>query len=218
MDSTRDIESLIRRDYGFMGLAHFSFPAPVATTFALFPKLPSEIRCQIWVAAIRPRIVKWTRTNDKNTFTAPSKSLPLFATCQESRDTVILYGDYRNMAPSNLAPVYLSPLFDYLFFDSMWAGLRAFQTHRLREMPDPLDSILPHLEMTRNIVVHPNYTDERKRPTALFEKLPRLQQLLVAADERSVCLFICKIRFLVPYSNLEPKSAPRNPDYGIDFG
>lgn len=35
-------------------------------------------------------------------------------------------------------------------------------------------------------MVHPHYTDERKRPTALFEKLPHLEQVLVAADEKSI--------------------------------
>jgi hypothetical protein len=104
------------------------------------------------------------------------------------------------MTSSHLSPVYFSPLFDYLFFDPGWRGLAAFQPQWLTNMADPLDSILPHLKMTRNIMVHPNYTDERKRPSALFEKLPHLQQLLVAADERSVCVFICKIRFLFPSS------------------
>jgi hypothetical protein len=188
MDSSGDIESLILRGYG-SGLAQIHSPLCV-TNFALFPKLPAEIRCLVWIAAITPRIVKWTRNHNENTFTAPSKSLPLFATCRESRDTVLLYGDYRNMAPSYLSPVYFSPLFDYLFFDPGWTALVFFQPHWAPLVADPLDSILPHLEMTRNIMVHPNYTDERKQPTALFERFPHLQHLLVAADERSVRLII----------------------------
>ncbi|KAL5319359.1 hypothetical protein ACEPPN_012410 [Leptodophora sp. 'Broadleaf-Isolate-01'] len=35
-------------------------------------------------------------------------------------------------------------------------------------------------------MVHPHYTDERKRPSAQFEKLARLEQILVAADEKSI--------------------------------
>ncbi|MAD87394.1 MAG: hypothetical protein CL912_30920 [Deltaproteobacteria bacterium] len=35
-------------------------------------------------------------------------------------------------------------------------------------------------------MVHSHYTDERKRPTALFEKLHELEQVLVAADEKSI--------------------------------
>lgn len=155
--------------------------------FTLFPQLPPEIRANIYKMAFTPRIIKWTRMNNKNTFTVPSKSFPLFDLCHEARQVALLYGEYRNISTVG-APVYFSPLIDYLLFDAVWVKLIPSVTSHLspRAPVDPLDSILPDLRDMRKIMVHPNFTNDRKKPTALFEKLPKLEQLLIVADEKSM--------------------------------
>ncbi|KAE8442936.1 hypothetical protein EG329_002540 [Mollisiaceae sp. DMI_Dod_QoI] len=153
--------------------------------FTVFGQLPIEIRLQIWELSIPSRVVKWIRKNEKNIFSASSKSLPLLEVCQESRQAALLYGSYVKVSAVS-GYIWFSPREDFLFFDPGWIGL--FLGHH--EMPriDPLDSILPQLEHVRNIMVHPNYTDDRKKPTTMFEKLPLLERVLVAADEKSIGL------------------------------
>lgn len=151
--------------------------------FTLFTELPTEIRIQIWRLSLAPRIVRWIRNNDENVFSAPSKPLPLFETCHESRDSAILYGSYKRLSAAS-GKIWFSPIIDYLFFDPGWVDLVDI-THVIRQV-DPLDSLLPELQGVRNIMVHPNYTDERKKPTALFEKFAMLETVLVGADERSI--------------------------------
>ncbi|CZR60176.1 uncharacterized protein PAC_10072 [Phialocephala subalpina] len=151
--------------------------------FTLFTELPTEIRVQIWSLSLTPRIVRWIRNNEENVFNAPSKSLPLFETCRESRDSAILYGSYKRLSAAS-GKIWFSPIIDHLFFDPGWIDL-VDGPHVTRQV-DPLNSLLPELESVRNIMVHPNYTDERKKPTALFEKFNMLETVLVAADERSI--------------------------------
>ncbi|PVH75718.1 hypothetical protein DL98DRAFT_315416 [Cadophora sp. DSE1049] len=158
-------------------------PARSAQVFTLFPNLPPELRAPIWRHALTGRIVKWTRSNNQNIFTAPKKSIPLFNVCRESREIAMLYGEYIDISTSD-EPVFFSPIVDYLLFEPIWADL--IPKPGAKVIPDPLDSLPPSLQAVRNIMVHPHYTDERKRPTALFEKLPRLEQVLVAADEKSI--------------------------------
>jgi len=156
--------------------------------FTLFPCLPPEIRSQIWRGAFTPRIIKWTRVDDVNTFTVPSKSFPLFDVCQESRNVALLYGEYRNISTGSRT-VLFSPQIDYLFFDAVWIGLLASHPIPIvqsRPRDDPLDSILPDLQDIRKIMVHPNFTDERKKPFTMWEKLPNLEQILIGADEKTM--------------------------------
>lgn len=162
-----------------------SAPPPYAdpwSNFSLFPNLPSEIRLKIWEAALRSRIVRWIRKNDRNVFTAPSRSLPLLAVSREAREAAFLYGGYQNMADSS-NPVYFSPKIDYLWFDPGWIELFEATTTK---MVDPLDPALPDLSQMRNIIVHPNWSETRRRPAVSFGKLPMVEKVLVAADEKSL--------------------------------
>ncbi|KAH8682807.1 hypothetical protein BGZ60DRAFT_398766 [Tricladium varicosporioides] len=158
-------------------------------SFQLFPNLPGEIRAKIWEAAIIPRIVRCKRVNDQNVFTSPSKSLPLLGTCQESRESAFLYGEY--ILISKLPTfVYFSPKIDYLWFDAGWTSL-------IQQPPPPIDdprqvkpklieSLPPDLLTLRNIMVHPNWTDERMKPAVPLTRLRHLERVLVAADEKSI--------------------------------
>ncbi|KAK0101126.1 hypothetical protein ONS95_012892 [Cadophora gregata] len=157
--------------------------APSGNMFTLFPNLPPELRAPIWKHALTRRIVKWTRNNNQNIFTAPMKSITIFNVCKESREMAMLYGEYIDISTSD-EPVFFSPLEDYLLFEPIWADL--IPKPGAKVAPDPLDFLPPSLLSLRYIMVHPHYTDERKRPTALFEKLPNLEQVLVAADEKSI--------------------------------
>ncbi|PNP43503.1 hypothetical protein TGAMA5MH_04475 [Trichoderma gamsii] len=66
----------------------------MATTFHPFPRLPSEIRSQIWILASRPRLVHisitptamrpWKRTGDYD-FASPTPPPALMHACRESR-------------------------------------------------------------------------------------------------------------------------------------
>lgn len=157
--------------------------------FRQFPNLPGEIRAKIWEVAIVPRIVRCKRVNEQNVFTGPSRSLPLLDTCQESRESAFLYGEY--ILVSELPSlVYFSPKFDYLWFDAGWTSL-------VQQPPPPIDdprqskpklieSLPPDLLKLRNIMVHPNWTDERMKPAVPLTRLRRLERVLVAADEKSI--------------------------------
>ncbi len=169
-------------------LANHNLPSQISSfdrVFTLFQNLPAELRAPIWKQALAPRVIKWIRKDNQNVFVAPSKSFPLFDVCRESREVALLYGQYRDISPSEKV-VYFSPIIDYLIFDPIWVGLvpRSSTTAK----PDPLDSLPPDLGTVRNIMVHPNYTEERRRPTARFEKFPDLESILVAADEKSIGL------------------------------
>ncbi|CAL3966135.1 hypothetical protein PZA11_002891 [Diplocarpon coronariae] len=90
--------------------------------------------------------------------------------------------------------VWFSPVVDYLIFDPLWTDLIPRITHahaqNFQARADPLDSLalFPGLALqdVRNIMVHPNYTDERKKPLARLERFAALERILVAADEKSV--------------------------------
>jgi hypothetical protein len=153
------------------------------STFALFARLPIEIRNQIWKASLTPRIVKWIQKHDHDVFEVPSKSRALFSVNREAREAAFFYGEYI-LVSETPRTMYFSPIIDYLFFDPGWIDLVGLQADSRR--PDPLDVFLPKLVDVRNIMVHPNYTEERKKPTVLFEKLPSLERVLVAADEKSI--------------------------------
>ncbi|KAH7310024.1 hypothetical protein BKA65DRAFT_559341 [Rhexocercosporidium sp. MPI-PUGE-AT-0058] len=163
--------------------------------FTLFLNLPPELRAPIWKHALPRRIIKWTRTANSSTFSAPSNSTPLFEVCKESREIAMLYGEYIDVSEPSVSsssssgsnsdqPVLFSPLLDYLLFEPIWTDLIPRPGAKI--LPDPLDSLPANMRKVRSIMVHPHYTDERKRPTALFEKLPCLEQVLVAADEKSI--------------------------------
>lgn len=174
-------------------------------SFTVFPQLPPEIRSIIWCHALTPQIVKWSRIDGKNVFTAPSESFPLYSVCQESRDVAMLYGEYRDISTDS-TPLYFSPLIDYLFFDAGWIDLVRSNhppalmlnlnhtppliLNQLNPTPsrdvDPLDEILPDFADIQRVMIHPNFSDDRKRPRTLFEKLPKLEQLLIGADEKSM--------------------------------
>ncbi len=152
------------------------------STFTPFSRLPVEIRNQIWKILLAPRVVKWKRTDDLNIFEVPSKTLPLLSVNRESREAAFFYGEYIEVS-ADPRTMYFSPLIDYLLFDPGWIDLVG-NTSGTR--PDPIDTLLPELSNIRKIMVHPNYTEERKKPTVLFEKLRALQQILVAADEKMI--------------------------------
>lgn len=143
-----------------------------------------------------PRIVRWRRMNNVNVFTAPSNSLPLLEVCHEARDEAFLYGGYI-LLPSPQMRLYYSPKIDYLYFHPGWIGLQTPGASLtvplnpgqipLAEVPGGALNTLPmDLNLIRNIMVLPNYTDERMRPTVQLEMLPMLKQVLVAADEKSI--------------------------------
>jgi hypothetical protein len=152
------------------------------STFAPFSRLPVEIRNQIWKISLTPRVVKWKRTDDQNTFEVPSKTLPLLSVNHESREAAFFYGEYRQVSADPRA-MYFSPTIDYLLFDPGWIDLVG---HSSASRADPINTLLPEFSNIRSIMVHPNYTEERKTPTALFEKLRSLQRILVAADEKMI--------------------------------
>jgi hypothetical protein len=149
--------------------------------FHLFANLPTEIRMRIWKAALAPRIVRWVRSANGHRFIAPPRSLPLLAVSQESRIAAFLYGMYRVLtAYSN---VYFSPVIDFLWIDPGWTD-----PYILRRIPeeDPLDSMREQFGELRNVMVHPNWSGERKEPLLSFATLPSVRIILVAADERSI--------------------------------
>jgi hypothetical protein len=150
--------------------------------FPLFSQLPIEIRNQIWKLSLAPRIVKWKRTDDESVFEVPSKTLPLLSVNRESRKATFFYGKYKKVS-ADPRTMYFSPIIDYLLFDPGWVDLVG---HANLNRPDPIGTLLPEFSNIRNIMVHPNYTEKRKTPTALFEKLRSIQRILVAADEKMI--------------------------------
>ena len=154
----------------------------VCPSFVLFSELPTELRMKIWEATLNSRIVRWTRTNDRNVFTAPSRSLTLMLVSKEAREAAFLYGGYQNLT-DYWNPVYFSPKMDYLWFDPGWTGFGFVSSQFLN---DPLESLLPNLGEISNIMVHPNWSGHHRRPTVLFGKVPSIRKVLVAADEKSI--------------------------------
>jgi hypothetical protein len=49
-----------------------------------------------------------------------------------------------------------------------------------------LEAIDPALKMLRNIMVHPNWSDQRMMPTVPLARFPQLERVLVASDEKSI--------------------------------
>ena len=152
------------------------------SSFQLFPELPAELRAKIWEASLKPQIVRWVRTNDQSTFTSPSKSLSIMLVSKEAREAAFIYGGYQNLA-DYLNPVYFSPSLDYFWFDPGWTE---FGKPGYMLINDPLEELLPKLGELRNIMVHPNWSGRRRKPTVLFGKVPSIRQVLVAADEKSI--------------------------------
>jgi hypothetical protein len=153
--------------------------------FTIFPRLPTELRLQIYILSLQPRIIRWIRKDEMNVFVAPSKSLPLLEACRESRETALLYGSYKKL-PGPKGNIWFSPMVDFLFFDPGWKDLVpkphvTLPTNLLESL-----EVLPELQDVRNVMVHPNYTDDRKKPSASFERLHSLERILVAADEKSI--------------------------------
>jgi hypothetical protein len=151
-------------------------------SFQLFSELPAELRAKIWEAALKPRIVRWTRTNDENSFTAPSRSLPLMLVSKEAREAAFLYGGYQNLT-DYWNPFYFSPKLDDFWFDPGWTE---FGRSSYMLLDDPLDELLPKLGEVQNIMVHPNWSGRRRKPAILFGKVPSIRRILVAADEKSI--------------------------------
>lgn len=165
--------------------------------FTIFPRLPAELRAKIWQAAITPRVIRCQRTNDENLFTAPSKSVTLFEVSRESRDIAFLYGGFILLSTTPCY-VYFSPKIDYLLFDVGWKSLTPPRYQRVIHAATPpkspqdfiasLEAIDPALKMLRNIMVHPNWNDQRMTPTVALARFPCLERVLVASDEKSIGL------------------------------
>ncbi|KAG9229816.1 hypothetical protein BJ875DRAFT_176969 [Amylocarpus encephaloides] len=159
------------------------------SSFSLFPQFPAEIRIKIWEAAIAPRIIKCKHSNNLNIFTGPSVTLPLFNVCQESRETAFFRGEYKLVSASpNM--IYFSPIYDYLWFDAGWSSLIA-QASTIHNPPsksqeDFAQSVPDYMLKLRKIMVHPNWSDQRMKPTVQLTKFTFLKTILVAADERSI--------------------------------
>ncbi|KAG0648217.1 hypothetical protein D0Z07_5311 [Hyphodiscus hymeniophilus] len=151
-------------------------------SFHPFSELPVELRAKIWEASLKPRIVRWTRTNDQNSFTSPSRSLPLMIVSKEAREAAFLYGGYQNLT-NDQTPVYFSPQLDYFWFDPGWTDLGS-SSHMF--LNDPLEELLPKLGELENIMIHPNWSGHRRRPSVSFGKVRSIRQVLVAADEKSI--------------------------------
>jgi hypothetical protein len=161
--------------------SHLSFP--------MFQQLPVEIRLRVWEAAIIPRIIKCKHSHDRNLFTGPSHPVALLHVCQESREAAFLYGEY-DLVSTSPSMVYFSLKYDYLWFDAGWTSLEP-PRYRVRTRPPPTSHDFteslpsPSLKL-RNIMIHPNWSDKRMKPTVQFAKFTKLQRVLVAADERSI--------------------------------
>ncbi|TVY31817.1 hypothetical protein LOCC1_G008924 [Lachnellula occidentalis] len=164
--------------------------------FTIFPKLPAELRAKVWQAAITPRVVRCQRTNDENLFTAPSKSLSLFEVSRESRNIAFLYGGFILLSTTPCY-VYFSPKIDYLLFDVGWKSIGPPRYPLIHPATPPkvpqefimsLEAIDPALKMLRNIMVHPNWNDQRMLPTVPLAGFPLLERVLVASDEKSIGL------------------------------
>lgn len=167
-------------------------PEPQITNFTIFPTLPAELRSKIWEAVLPSRIIRCTRAEDDNVFSAPTKSLPLFETCRESREIALLYGEYLLLSTSPTY-VYFSPKIDYLLFDVGWKDLipptwTLPPVHPPKDFIASLEIMNPKLRMLRNVMVHPNWNNQRMTPTVLLARFPLLERILVASDEKSIGL------------------------------
>jgi hypothetical protein len=152
-------------------------------TFHLFPDFPAELRMKIWEVSLAPRIVRLLRMNDRSVFTAPSKELPLMWVCRESREAAFLYGKYMRIVGSS-SKVYFSPLIDYLWLDPGWTDWKHWKP---RSKDDQLRGAYPFLfQDVRNIMVHPNWSGERRIPATSLASLPHVERVLVGADESSI--------------------------------
>jgi hypothetical protein len=185
-------------------------------TFPLFYRLPAEIRVKIWEAAITPRIIKCKHSHDRNLFTGPSHPVALFNTCQESREAAFLYGEY-DLISTSPSMVYFSLKYDYLWFDAGWTSLVPQFPMPPNSPPtlrhDFTESLPSHLLRLRNIMIHPNWSDQRMKPTVQFAKFPQLKHVLVAADERSIGIqsqvMLDTIYDLKMYYTLAKRSMPK---------
>lgn len=135
---------------------------------------------KIWEAALAPRIVRWIRGTQGSVFTAPSKSLPILSVCQESRSVAFFYGQYRVLTGST--KVYFSPVYDYLWIDPGWTKPHISDTI----LDKTLDTLREQFGEVRNIMVHPNWSGERKEPAVSLANVPSIRRILVAADEKSI--------------------------------
>jgi hypothetical protein len=155
-------------------------------SFSVFSELPVEIRVKIWEAAITPRIIKCKHSKDGNLFTGPSHPFALFNVCRESREAAFLYGEYVLVSTSP-SMVYFSPKYDFLWFDAGWMSLVPLPHYGNRPRHDFTESLTAKLSQLRNIMIHPNWSNNRMKPTVQFAMFPQLQTVLVAAEnERSI--------------------------------
>ncbi|TVY25624.1 hypothetical protein LHYA1_G006332 [Lachnellula hyalina] len=194
--------------------------------FTIFPRLPAELRAKVWQAAITPRVIRCQRTNDENLFTAPPKSVTLFEVSRESRNIAFLYGGFILLSTTPCY-IYFSPKIDYLLFDVGWKSLAdPPQYPRLNaalaapatppKVPQDfivsLEAIDPALKMLRNIMVHPNWNDQRMMPTVPLARLPYLERVLVASDEKSIGLrsevMFSTVHDIKMYYGITRKTAP----------
>ncbi|EPE29919.1 hypothetical protein GLAREA_01079 [Glarea lozoyensis ATCC 20868] len=154
-------------------------------SFTMFQQLPVEIRLRIWESAITPRIIKCKHSHDRNLFTGPSHPVALL----HSREAAFLYGEY-DLVSTSPSMVYFSLKYDYLWFDAGWTSFEP-PRYRIANRPPPTSHDFteslpsPSLKL-RNIMIHPNWSDKRMKPTVQFANFTKLQRVLVAADERSI--------------------------------
>jgi len=159
---------------------------PSDVVFSPFTRFPTEIRAKIWEASITPRIIRCQQKNSRYSFTAPSKTLPLLITCRESRETAFFYGCYILISTSPC--IYFSPKLDYLLFDVGWIPphVATFKPPIRQDFIIFLESIDPGLLGLRNIMVHPNWSEEPKMPTVSLAQFTKLARVLVATDEKTI--------------------------------
>jgi hypothetical protein len=156
--------------------------------FTLFSNLPAELRAKIWQTAMKSRIIRWTRNSETHMMTGPSRSLPLMSVCQESREAAFLYGGYRNLAPDDQDPLYFSPRLDYLWLDPGWVEFGTTEVMEVNGANENLKVLLKRLGALERVMIHPNWSGRRRRPTVLFGEVPTIRTILVAADEKSIGL------------------------------
>jgi hypothetical protein len=152
-------------------------------SFHLFPDFPEELRMRIWEVSLAARIVRLIHMNDRDVFTAPSNELPQLWVSRESRKAAFLYGKYIRIVGSS-SKVYFSPLIDYLWLDPKWTDLKHWKP---KSKDDQLRETYQCLfNDVRNIMVHPNWSGERRIPASSLASLPNVERVLVGADESSI--------------------------------
>lgn len=168
---------------------------PIPLTFSRFKDLPIEIRIKIWEYATVPSIIRCKRLENppRNVFSFVGKPSTLLSVSREARETSLLYGECISIGPES-SPLIFSLKYDSLWFDAGWTSII------LEDLPhypttsptttgarqDFIDSLPPELVNLHNIMVHPNWTEERLRPMVELTRFPRLESILVAADEKSI--------------------------------